>query len=84
MVKRIKLENIISRGFDRQTGELIKEETLEFVCEACRHLVSQNDKFCWQCGGKLEVSDLTEHYYKGEKLTDEQFNEVKRWINWRL
>ena len=73
MAKRIKLENIVSRGFDRQTGKLIEKETLEFVCEACRHLVNQSDKFCWQCGGKLEVSDLTEHYYKGEKVTDEKY-----------
>ena len=73
MAKRIKLENIVSRGFDKQTGEETKEETLEFVCKACRHLVSQDDKFCGQCGAKLEVSDLTEHYYKGEKVTDKEY-----------
>ena len=73
MAKRIKLENIVSRGFDRQTGKLIKEETLEFVCGICRHLVNQDDKFCWYCGAKLEALDLTEHYYKGEKVTDKEY-----------
>jgi len=78
MAKRIKLENIVSYGFNRQTGKLIEEETLEFVCKACRHLVSQDDKFCWQCGEKLEASDLVEHYYKGGKITDEEYQRRRK------
>lgn len=76
MAKIIKLENLRST-YDRDTGSLIIQEIIEFVCEACRHLVNQDDKFCWQCGEPLEKSSKVEHYYKGEKLTNTKFREVE-------
>ncbi len=72
-MKKIKLENIVDEGFDPETGKAVSKVTVEYVCEGCRHLVKENDKFCWQCGKKLKQSELVEHYDKGEKLTDEEF-----------
>ena len=64
--KIIKLENI-------QPKDGMEQPTEEYVCESCRHLVEPTDKVCLQCGEKLEQSNLVEHYYKGEKLTDEEY-----------
>lgn len=73
MAKIIKLENIEERGYDRIIGKPVEEFTIKYVCEACRHLVSVEDKFCWQCGEPLGLSDLVEHYYKGERLIDKEY-----------
>ena len=78
MAKMIKLENITERGYDRATGKPVMEVTRQQICEACHHLVNEEDKFCWQCGGNLEQSDLVEHYHKGERLTNGQFEEERR------
>ncbi len=77
MANRIKLENIVGRGYNRITGEFMEKIIEEFVCENCRHLVNIEDKFCWQCGGRLEQSNLIEHYHKGERLTDEEYQRRK-------
>ena len=76
-MKRIKLENMVDKGFDRQTGNPISEVTVEYVCEACRHLVNPEDKFCWKCGMALEQSNLVEHYQRGEGLSDADFEARK-------
>jgi len=63
----IKLENI------RLNGELVTE----YVCEGCRELVGKDDKVCWQCGENLGQSELVEHYHRGERLTDEEYQRRK-------
>lgn len=73
MPKIIKLENIQKKAGIEQVVE-------EYVCENCRHLIDPSDKTCWQCGEKLEQSELVEHYYKGEKLNEGQFKSLKQKI----
>ena len=70
----IRLENLRSIH-NRDTGNLILEKVTEFVCGACRHLVNQTDKFCWQCGEMLEQTNKVEHYYRGEQFADKNFQE---------
>lgn len=77
MPKIIKLENIVSTGYDRPSGEAKTKETVEYVCEVCRHLVEATDKFCWHCGSSLEASRVVEHWHKGEKLTEKEFSNRK-------
>jgi len=72
-MKIIKLENIIDEGFDRQTGKTVSKATTEYVCENCRHLIEVSDKFCWQCGERLEQSNFVEYYSKGGKITKEEY-----------
>ena len=76
MPNKIKLENIVPAGFDRQTGKPTLRITNEYVCEACRHLVELADKFCWQCGEELKQSELVEHYQQGRKLTDKEYGKL--------
>ena len=76
-MKIIKLENIRMSGFDRQTGEPMSDTTVEFICENCRHIVNEADKFCWQCGSPLETSTDVEHWNVGKKLDTNQFNQAK-------
>jgi len=78
MANIIKLENIKDAGFSPATGKQAKEITEEYVCEACRHLVDREAQFCWQCGEKLQLSALVEHYHQGERLTSEKFEEEKK------
>ena len=68
MAKIIKLENIYP------TGELVDE----YVCGGCRHLVGRDDKVCWQCEERLTQSTLIEHYHRGVKLSNDEFNKAKR------
>ena len=77
MANIIKLENIKDAGFSPATGKQAKQVTEEYVCKSCRHLVEKGDPFCWQCGEGLEPSGLTEHYHRGIKLSDGQFNKAK-------
>ena len=77
MVEIIKLENIETDGFDRNTGKPMEKIIEEYVCEACRHLVNKDDKFCRQCGAKLEPSSRVEHYFEGKKLTNKEFNDKR-------
>jgi len=77
-MKKIKLENIVDEGFDRQTGKPVSKVTAEYICENCRHLVEASDKFCWQCGEKLEVSDIVEHHSQGKQLTEEEFQKERK------
>jgi len=77
MVKKIKLENIVGTGYNRMTGKPAEHTTEEFVCEACRHLVNEGDKFCWNCGSPLEASSVVEHWYRGKKLTNTEFSKGK-------
>lgn len=80
MAKKIKLENIVADGYDRNTGKLTEKVTDEYVCEACRHLVNTSDAFCWQCGSELSLSNLVEHHSNGKKLTDKQFQDRRNKI----
>ncbi|MBA7617111.1 hypothetical protein ES703_24422 [subsurface metagenome] len=73
MAKVIKLENI-------QPKDGVEQLVDEYACENCRHLINPNDKTCWQCGEKLEQSELVEHYHKGEKLNEGQFKSLKQKI----
>jgi len=80
MVRRnimIKLDIIIKKQYNRETGELEVEEKEEFVCKQCRHLVEPTNKFCWFCGTVITEHTETEHYVLGRKLTDDQFKQVK-------
>jgi len=77
MVDKIKLENILHKKYDRQTGEPVLEETEEFVCGNCRHLVEQNDAYCWSCGSNLVNSEKVEHYVMNKLLTSEEFVQAK-------
>lgn len=72
MAKIIKLENIQPP----KKGEA-EQPTEEYVCGGCRELVGKDDKVCWQCGEKLEPSEMVEHYHKGEKLSNSKFKERK-------
>ena len=76
-MKKIKLENIIDEGFDRQTGKTVSKATIEYACQNCRHLVKIEDIYCWQCGERLE-GEFIEHYYKGEKITDTEYQKEKK------
>lgn len=73
MADRIKLENIKDLSYDRASGKSKAKVTIEFACSNCRHLVEAENNFCWQCGERLEPSGEVEHYHKGEKLTDEEY-----------
>lgn len=73
-----KLQNFANNGYDRQTGLPDIQETEEFICGNCRHLVDKNDKFCWQCGESLDKEEETEHYAMGKKLTNEQFENARK------
>lgn len=72
MAKVIKLENINVIKGTRQ-----EHYVEEYVCSNCRHIINLTDKTCWQCGGKLEPSGTVEHYYRGGKLTTQEFNAAK-------
>ena len=76
-MKKIKLENIIDEGFDRQTGKTVSKATTEYACQNCRYLVQIEDIYCWQCGERL-AGEFIEHYYKGEKITDKEYQERKK------
>jgi len=78
MAKIIKLENITDMSFSPVTGKQVEKVTEEYVCENCRHLVGRDDRFCWQCGERLEPSARVEHYHAGERLTDKKFEEEKK------
>ena len=66
----------MSGGYNSLIGGSILRETVEFVCSSCRHLVAETAIYCWQCGVKLEQSNLVEHYdLVGKKLTEEEFQE---------
>lgn len=51
--------------------------TDEYVCEACRHLVSADSVFCHHCGEELKSSDKIEHYFGGIKIDDALFKHIK-------
>jgi len=74
----IKLENINKKTYNRQTGDLETEESVEFVCPKCRHLISEGDSFCWFCGEQQEQVVSVEHYVLGKKLTSTEFKEAKK------
>lgn len=76
-MEKIKLENLVVKGYDRNTGQLVIQETSEYICSVCHHLVDIADNFCWFCGNKLEVSDLVEHWCNNRKLSNEQFRTAK-------
>lgn len=78
MPHRIKLENIVSKGYDRQSGKAIIIETSEYVCGGCRHLVELDDVYCWRCGEVLEQSNIIEHHSQGQQLTDAEFHERRK------
>lgn len=61
--------------------ELQAEQTIiESVCSSCRHLVGEEDKFCWQCGVPLENTFITEHYNtEGEQTTQVDFRSRFGW-----
>lgn len=80
MANIIKLENIKDAGFSSATGGQAKQVTEEYVCGSCRHLVGKDDKFCWQCGGKLESSSIVEHYHRGKGITNGEFKEKKKGV----
>jgi uncharacterized protein YlaI len=73
----IKLENIVIRGFDKQTGELKATPTEEYVCDNCRRLVDPSDKYCEFCGDKLVPVTDTEHHVLGEQLSHLEFNQLR-------
>jgi len=75
-MKKIKLENI-HYLFDRMIGKPKAELTTEYACQNCRHLIEAEDIYCWQCGEKLE-GELIEHYYKGEKIIEEAYQEKRK------
>ena len=75
-MKKIKLENI-HYLFDRMTGKPKTELTTEYACQNCRHLIEAEDIYCWQCGEKLE-GEIIEHYYKGEKIMDKEYQKEKK------
>ena len=77
MANRIKLENIFSGDFDRQTGQANIKLTAEHICEVCRHLVELTDQFCFFCGDQLMASAHTEHWNHGKKLDEAQFTTAK-------
>lgn len=72
MVKKIKLENIVQAGFDRENGDEFLNITEEYVCNNCRHIVEREDNYCWKCGKTLDEESV-EHYQAGEKLSDDDF-----------
>jgi len=72
MAKIVKLENIQPR-VKGQAEEL----TEEYVCGNCRHLIEPINAFCWLCGEKLEQSKLVEHYYMGQRLSNEGFDAIR-------
>ncbi len=74
----IKLENIRKKTYNRQTGELETEESVEFVCPNCRHLIGEGDIFCWFCGERQEQNIEVEHYVLGKRLTNDEFKEAKK------
>ncbi len=99
MLKKIKLENIVVRQklhqhpiypdyarYCPECGESVEEEVIidEFICENCRHLVGENEKFCWSCGNPLETSLVVEHWHKGKKLPDEEFEKRKETIKTKV
>ena len=73
----IRLENIKDKGFNKETGVPQIEFPMEFVCDYCRHLVSQDDTYCAQCGDELISETSIEHYFRGKYLSDEEYNEAK-------
>ena len=76
-MKKIKLGNI-HYLFDRMTGKPKTELTTEYACQNCRHLIEAEDIYCWQCGEKLEVSDIVEHHSQGKQLTEEEFQKERK------
>jgi hypothetical protein len=74
----IKLENIVSKGFNRQTGKQETESMIEYVCDKCRHLVEIQDKYCWKCGDTLVPITDTECYVFNEKVSKEDFLMLKK------
>lgn len=77
MVDKIKLESIMHKRYDKQTGKPVLEEVTEFVCSNCRHLVEQDDSYCWSCGSKLTSISKVEHYVLNKLLTDDEFGQAK-------
>ena len=73
MAKIVKLENINAIKGTRQ-----EQYVEEYVCSNCRHLINPDDKTCWQCGERLEQSSLIEHYHRGERLAEGEFQKRKK------
>jgi len=87
MPKKIKLENITvvrkehkhpcadNSRYCSECGEILLKEQMivEYVCESCRHLVDVGDRFCSHCGVPFGDVGATEHYYKGQQITDKGF-----------
>jgi len=78
MMKTIKQQNFVPRGYNRQTGEPIVEEVEEFVCAKCFFIVEKDDKFCGHCGEKLDPPEHVKHWYGNTQLTEEEFSRVKK------
>ena len=92
MSKRIKLENIVPRqkahghqhgskdSFCPECGERLFEDSVveEYVCGACRHLISPNDEFCAFCGDKINSNGGIEHYTRGRRMSNKEFTEMKK------
>ena len=77
MSDRIKLENIHTGLFDRQTGDEKTVITTEYKCSNCHHLVRQQDQYCWRCGESIQDSALVEHWHKSKVLNEAQFQQAK-------
>ena len=73
----IKLENMFAKGFDKETGEPIIILVNEFVCNKCRHLIDEKDKYCEWCGDGLDPVTSIEHYVLRESLTEIEFEDIK-------
>lgn len=77
MRQRIKLENSHGVVHDRQTGEPVIDITVEYVCEHCRELVNETDKYCWKCGEELQDTGLVEHHVGGGQINHSHFQQMK-------
>lgn len=78
MSQKIKLENSHGVEYDRETGEPYLSVTEEYVCDKCRHIVKQPDKFCWRCGEQLEDTGMIEHHAGAFQVTHDQFLHMKQ------
>jgi hypothetical protein len=93
-MSKIKLENIVkvqivhehqlnkTDNFCRICGLPVTVNDIKttLVCSECRHIVSDTDLFCGNCGGDLSgIVKNTEHYFTGAIGTTE-FNLIKEEI----
>lgn len=64
--------------FCPECGELVIcfEVATKYACSSCQWTVSENDKFCWNCGEAFDGFGITRHWCRNDELDREAFTNL--------